>query len=52
MTLEGRAAPLAVQAVGPRVETWFMPDETRRLGLVVIGLKDMDRAAVTAALNG
>jgi len=49
--VEGRAAPLAVQAVGPRVETWFVPDEARRTGLVVIGLKDLDRGAVKAALK-
>jgi cobalamin biosynthesis protein CobW len=47
----GRAAPLAVQAVGPRVETWFVPDGTRKPGLVVIGLKGMDRGAVEAALE-
>jgi cobalamin biosynthesis protein CobW len=51
-TLNGRAAPLAVQAVGPRVETWFVPDETRRTGLVVIGLRALDRAAVERALQG
>ena len=49
--MAGRAAPLAVQAVGPRVETWFVPDPNRRSGLVVIGLKGMDRAAVEAALS-
>jgi cobalamin biosynthesis protein CobW len=52
MSLRGRVAPLAVQAVGPRVETWFVPDENRRAGLVVIGLKDLDRDGVRAALNG
>ena len=50
--VEGRAAPLAVQAVGPRVETWFVADDQRRAGLVVIGLKNLDRARVEAALNG
>jgi cobalamin biosynthesis protein CobW len=48
----GRPAPLAVQAVGPRVETWFVPDSSRQAGLVVIGLKGMDRAGVEAALRG
>jgi len=48
--VNGRAAALAVQAVGPRVETWFVADDTRRTGLVVIGLKDLDRAAVERAL--
>jgi cobalamin biosynthesis protein CobW len=52
VALEGRAAPLAVQAVGPRVETWFVPDEARRPGLVVIGLKEVDRAAVERVLCG
>jgi cobalamin biosynthesis protein CobW len=51
IAVEGRAAPLAVQAVGPRVETWFLPDETRRPGLVVIGLKTLDRAQVELALR-
>jgi cobalamin biosynthesis protein CobW len=50
--LAGKSAPLAVQAVGPRVETWFVADETRRPGLVVIGLKSMDRVAVEGALKG
>jgi cobalamin biosynthesis protein CobW len=50
--VEGRAALLAVQAVGPRVETWFVPDETRKPGLVVIGLREeLDRSAVEAALG-
>ena len=30
--VDGRAAPLAVQAVGPRVETWFVPDGARSRG--------------------
>ncbi len=49
--IDGRSAPLAVQAVGPRVETWFVPNATRRPGLVVIGMKSLDRAAVEAALR-
>jgi cobalamin biosynthesis protein CobW len=52
VAIDGKAAPLAVQAVGPRVETWFVPDAARHNGLVVIGLKDLDRAAVEAALAG
>jgi cobalamin biosynthesis protein CobW len=44
------AGRLAVQAVGPRVETWFLP-EARQAGLVVIGLKGLDRAAVERALG-
>jgi cobalamin biosynthesis protein CobW len=51
VSVEGRAAPLAVQAVGPRVETWFVPDETRKPGLVVIGLRELDRKAVEHALR-
>jgi cobalamin biosynthesis protein CobW len=47
----GRPAALAVQAVGPRVETWFVGDGGRALGLVVIGLRGLDRAAVEAALR-
>ena len=50
--IDGRAAPLAVQAVGPRVETWFVPGEASGAGLVVIGLKDMDRAGVERTLQG
>lgn len=50
--VEGRSAALAVQAVGPRIETWFLQGKSHPSGLVVIGLKDMDRAAVEAALQG
>jgi cobalamin biosynthesis protein CobW len=48
--LAGKPAPLAVQAVGPRVETWFVPDGNRSAGLVVIGLKGLDRAKIEGAL--
>ncbi len=47
----GRAVPAVIQAVGARVESWFAP-EAVAAGLVVIGLRDMDRAAIEAALNG
>ncbi len=50
VAINGRAAPLAVQAVGPRVETWFVTDTERRPGLVVIGLKGLDRSKVERAL--
>ena len=50
IAVEGRAAPLAVQAVGPRVETWFVPDAARQPGLVVIGLKGLDRPKVERVL--
>jgi len=52
VAVEGKAARLAVQAVGPRIETWFVADERRAPGLVVIGLKELDRAAIEAALAG
>jgi cobalamin biosynthesis protein CobW len=45
----GKSAPAVVQAVGPRVDLSFSPG-ARASGLVVIGLRDMDRGAVTAAL--
>jgi hypothetical protein len=40
-----------VQAVGPRVEVAFAPGAAES-GLVVIGLRVMDRAAIIAALGG
>ncbi len=49
-TVAGKAAAAVVQAVGPRVEAAFAPGAAS--GLVVIGLRDMDRAAVGAALGG
>jgi cobalamin biosynthesis protein CobW len=52
VSIEGRPATLAVQAVGPRVETWFVAGKSRQPGLVVIGLKGLDRAAVEGALRG
>ena len=52
VAIAGKAAPVVVQAVGPRLDVSFAPDATAS-GLVVIGLRTaMDRAAVTAALNG
>jgi cobalamin biosynthesis protein CobW len=51
VAIDGRVAPLSVQAVGPRVETWFVPDAARKTGLVVIGLKGLDRTAVARALG-
>jgi cobalamin biosynthesis protein CobW len=45
----GRASPVVVQAVGPRLETWYAADGAGE-GLVVIGLRDMDRVAVSARL--
>jgi cobalamin biosynthesis protein CobW len=46
-----KAGCAVVQAVGTRVDTYFSPaDDAARL--VVIGLRDMDRAAIEAALAG
>ena len=47
----GKSAVAVVQAVGPRVETSFTSGAANG-GLVVIGLRDMDRAAIAAALGG
>ncbi len=44
-----KAAPAIVQAVGPRLDAYFAPGAATS-GLVVIGLKDIDQSAVTAAL--
>jgi cobalamin biosynthesis protein CobW len=51
VAVAGKGAPAVVQAVGPRVDVSFAPDATGA-GLVVIGLRTMDRQAVTAALAG
>lgn len=54
--LPGSDARLAIQAVGPRVNSWFdrqwKPGETRTTGLVVIGESPLDRAAISARLLG
>jgi cobalamin biosynthesis protein CobW len=50
----GRPMRLVVQAVGPRVETWFdrpFAAEPRATRLVVIGLEGLDRAAIAAAIE-
>jgi cobalamin biosynthesis protein CobW len=46
----GKAAPVVVQAVGARVETYFSPAPAKD-GLVVIGLRDLDRDAAAARLT-
>lgn len=46
----GKAAPVVVQAVGARVETYFSPAPGKE-GLVVIGLRDLDRDAAAARLT-
>ncbi len=54
--VEGSAARLLIQAVGPRLNSYFdrawNKGETHRTQLVVIGEKSMDQAAITAALMG
>jgi cobalamin biosynthesis protein CobW len=49
----GKAFRLAIQAVGPRLETYFdRKADGARGRLVVIGRKGMDRAAIAASLTG
>ena len=52
VALADRETPLAVQAVGPRVESWFWGEPRQSPSLVVIGLAEMDRLAVESALRG
>jgi cobalamin biosynthesis protein CobW len=49
--VEGKAAPAMVQAVGPRVETWFAAGAESAGKLVVIGLKGLDLAGVRSLLG-
>jgi cobalamin biosynthesis protein CobW len=53
--LPGSDARLAVQAVGPRINSWFdrpwKPGEPRETALVVIGESPLDRAAISARLR-
>ena len=53
--IDGSAARLAIQAVGPRINAWFdrpwRDDEARETTLVVIGESPLDREAITAALR-
>jgi len=55
VAVAGRPARLIVQAVGPRVETYFdrawRPDEARVSRLVVIGQRGLDHAEVGADLR-
>lgn len=55
-SVEGRPMRLIVQAVGPRVETYFdrpwTPEDQRDGQLVVIGLASFDPSAVEATLAG
>ena len=54
--VHGATARLVVQAVGPRLGSYFdrpwKPAEARRTELVVIGEKHMDRAAIEISLRG
>ncbi|WP_153768858.1 cobalamin biosynthesis protein CobW [Labrenzia sp. CE80] len=49
--ITGKAAPAMVQAVGPRVETWFAAGAEGAGRLVVIGLKGLDLEAVGHLLS-
>ncbi len=51
VAVAGKTAPLVVQGVGPRVESWFAPGRAAS-GLVVIGGKAIDVAAITDILAG
>lgn len=50
VSIAGKAVPLAVQAVGPRVETWFAPAGSGSPKLVVIGERGLNRNAITSLL--
>ncbi len=55
-SLVGAPGRLLIQAVGPRVNSYFdrpwSEGEQRRSSIVVIGFKGMDEAAITAAITG
>lgn len=51
VSIDGKAAPAMVQAVGPRVETWFAAGADSANRLVVIGLKGLDLEKVSSLLN-
>jgi cobalamin biosynthesis protein CobW len=54
--IDGSDARLLIQAVGPRMNSYFdrpwRNDETKSTRLVVIGEKHMDRVAIETSLNG
>jgi cobalamin biosynthesis protein CobW len=50
VAIEGKTAPAMVQAVGPRVETWFARDARAPGRVVVIGLAGFDLARVEGLL--
>lgn len=51
VAIDGKAAPAMVQAVGPRVETWFAAGAESAGKLVVIGLKGLDLEQVRSILD-
>lgn len=51
ISIQGKTAPLAVQAVGPRVETWFATPSGGTPKLVVIGEKGLEQAAIRTTLS-
>ncbi|MEE9389158.1 MAG: cobalamin biosynthesis protein CobW [Paracoccaceae bacterium] len=55
VAVTGKPMRQTLQAVGPRVDTYFdrpwAPDEPRQTRLVVIGQAGLDQAAITAALT-
>ncbi len=55
VAVAGKPMRLTVQAVGPRVDSYFdrpfATDETRGTNLVVIGQAGLDQAAITAAIT-
>ncbi|MEL7468949.1 MAG: cobalamin biosynthesis protein CobW [Pseudomonadota bacterium] len=55
VAVAGKPMRLVVQAVGPRIDTYFdrpFGGDQRQTRLVVIGLHDMDQEAITAAIRG
>jgi cobalamin biosynthesis protein CobW len=52
VVVAGRPAPLVIQGVGPRVDTWYDLPGAAADGLVVIGLKTMEVGAIETALTG
>ena len=56
VAVAGKPSRMVVQAVGPRIQHYFdrawKAGEPRRTGLVVIGQKGLDEAAVREALAG
>jgi cobalamin biosynthesis protein CobW len=55
VAIDGKASRLIVQAVGPRIQTYFdrpwRPDEDRSSSLVVIGQKGLDREALAPQIQ-